>query len=57
MDNQGAICISKSYENSRRSKHFVIKYHFIKYLTENNVMYVPSNENVADIFTKALPFS
>ena len=59
-DNQSAINMWESYENSRRSHHIDIKYHFIKDLVHKNVIklgYTPTNDNVGDIFTKALnPF-
>jgi len=41
----------------RRSKHIAIRHHFIRELVTNNIIvfeYVPSADNVADIFTKPL---
>lgn len=56
-DNQGAIALAKNPVQHQRSKRINIRYHFIRQEIQNgsvNVMYVTSNENVADIFTKAL---
>jgi KUP system potassium uptake protein len=55
-DNQGTIALAKNPVQHQRSKHIDIRYHFIrqKILKGSvNVMYVTSNENVADIFTKS----
>ena len=41
-----------------RSKHIEIKYHFIRDYVQKGVVrleYISTNEQVADIFTKALP--
>lgn len=57
MDNQSAIAMIQSFENSRRSKHIDIKAHFIKDLVNLKILqvsYVPTSDNVADIMTKAL---
>lgn len=57
MDNKGAICLAKSNENSKRSKHIDIRMHYIKDLVRNNVLdieYVSSDKNIADICTKSL---
>lgn len=57
VDNQSAISMIKNYENSRRSKHIDIKAHFIKDIVNKGMLqvsYVPSESNVADIFTKSL---
>ena len=38
-------------------KHISIKFHFIKELVEKEIMeikYIPTNDNIADIFTKGL---
>ena len=54
-DNQGAIALIKSPNNHTRSKHIDIKYHFIREKFHEqliDVLYVPSNENIADLFTK-----
>jgi hypothetical protein len=57
-DNQAAIALSKDNKFHSRTKHISIRHHFIREAVENGqitVHYVPSNENVTDIFTKALP--
>ena len=55
VDNQGAINLAKNPVNHQRSKHIDIKYHFIRSEIQNgnvNLQYVPTDDNVADIFTK-----
>ena len=54
-DNQGAINLAKNPVSHKRSKHIDIRYHFIRSeVNDGNVIlnYIPSNENVADLFTK-----
>jgi len=54
-DNQGAIASCKNPVQHQRSKHIDIKYHFIRSEFQNgvlNLMYVPTADNVADVFTK-----
>lgn len=60
VDNQGAIALAKNPVYHQRSKHMDIKYHFIRSQVDNEnvkLVYVPSDENVADMFTKPLPKS
>ena len=55
VDNQGAINLAKNPVNHQRSKHIDIKYHFIRSEIQTGTIelkYVPTDENVADIFTK-----
>ena len=55
-DNQGAIKLAKNPAFHKRSKHIDIKYHFIRSETQRstiNLRYVASEDNLADIFTKA----
>ena len=55
VDNKGAIDLAKNPVHHQRSKHVDIKYHYIrsKILDGSFVLYyVPSKENLADIFTK-----
>ena len=55
VDNKGAIDLGKNPVYHQRSKHIGIKYHYIrsKILDGSFVLkYIPSKENVADIFTK-----
>ena len=56
-DNQSAIKLSENPVQSKRTKHIDIRYHFIRLQVEDgivNVEYIPTNENVADMFTKPL---
>jgi hypothetical protein len=55
MDNQGAIAIAKRGCNSKRTRHFVINYAYLRDVHKKgrvNFIYTPSKHNVADIFTK-----
>ena len=57
-DNQGAIALSKNPTSHSRTKHIDIKYHYVRDLitrNEINVIYCPSNNMIADLFTKGLP--
>ena len=57
-DNISAISISKNPVMHSKTKHIPIKYHFLReQVLEQKVKleYVPSKEQVADIFTKPLP--
>jgi len=57
MDNQSAMTLMRNGVFNRRSKHIDVRYHF---LSENikkgkiKLSYVPSSENLADVFTKPL---
>lgn len=58
IDNQSTIKLIQNNINSKASKHIAIKYHFIKDVINKKMIslsYVPTDENVSDIFTKALP--
>ena len=57
MDNQSAIRLVKNPEFHKRSKHIDVRYHFIREKYEEKVFtiqYIASNEQLGDIFTKAL---
>lgn len=57
-DNQGAIALASNNKFHARTKHIDLRYHFIRDLVKNGTLrlqYCPTAENVADIFTKALP--
>lgn len=57
LDNQSAIRLIKNPEMHTRAKHISVRYHFIRELYEKgdiNVTYVNTNDQEADIFTKAL---
>ena len=54
-DNQASLSLARNPNNHKRTKHIDIKYHFIRHeYNRNNIVliYTPTNENVADIFTK-----
>eukprot|EP00253_Pinus_taeda_P005995 PITA_05995 len=57
-DNTSAISISKNPVMHSKTKHILIKYHFLReQVLEQKIKleYVPSMEQVADILTKPLP--
>ena len=57
-DNQGAIALTQNPEYHARTKHIDIRYHFIRqHVDEGSIelIYCPTHENTADIFTKPLP--
>lgn len=54
-DNQGAIALVDNPVHHQRSKHIDMKYHFIRdecHRGKINVVYMPTSDMVADIFTK-----
>ena len=56
-DNQSTIAVSKNGVRSERTKHVDVKYHFVTEAVEAGVVklkWVPTTEQEADIFTKAL---
>jgi hypothetical protein len=57
-DNQGAIALSKDNKFHSRTKHIDLRYHFICEAVKDGkikVNYIPTDNNVSDIFTKPLP--
>ena len=59
-DNQSAIELAKNPVHHQRSKHIDIKYHFIREKVKDEVfelVYHPSQEMIADVLTKSLPFA
>ena len=55
VDNQGAISLAKNPVHHQRSKHIDIRYHYVRLEVQRGsvqFVYVTSEENVADIFTK-----
>jgi hypothetical protein len=58
-DNTSTISISKNLVMHSKTKHIPIKYHFLQeQVAEKNIRveYVGTKEQVADIFTKPLPW-
>ena len=56
-DNQSTIALAKDNKFHSRTKHINIHYHFIRKAVEDGnivVNYIPTAENIADIFTKSL---
>ena len=57
-DKKSAIAITKNPVSHEISKHISIKYHFIREAQEKDEIqlhYCQTGEQLADIFTKALP--
>ncbi|KAI5323716.1 hypothetical protein L3X38_032788 [Prunus dulcis] len=57
-DNTSAIAMSKNPVFHQRSKHIRKKFHFIRDAIQNgeiDLVYCKGEEQIADIFTKALP--
>ena len=57
-DNTSAISVSKNPVMHSKTKHIPIKFHFLREQVLDNVVrleYVPTIEQLADIFTKPLP--
>ena len=58
QDNQGCIALAKNPVYHSRTKHIDIKFHFLREKVLEEVItleYKPTEEMVADGFTKALP--
>jgi hypothetical protein len=56
-DNTGAIDMAKDPKFHSRTKHIDIRYHFIREVVEEEkleLVYVPGEDNIADILTKPL---
>jgi hypothetical protein len=57
MDNNGAMANTHNNKNHHHTKHICIKHHFTKEciaLSDVGFIYIPSNDNLADILTKPL---
>ncbi|KAJ3552017.1 hypothetical protein NP233_g12969 [Leucocoprinus birnbaumii] len=58
IDNNGAIDMTKTYRGHKQTKHIDVRHHFIKEkveMGEFSPVYIPSEDNVADLLTKPLP--
>jgi hypothetical protein len=56
-DNQSCVKLSENPVFLDRSKHIEIKYHYIRDMVQRkavHVQYLPTHEQIADIFTKSL---
>ena len=56
-DNQSCIKLTENPVFHDKSKHIEIKYHYILYMVQKgaiNLLYVPIEEQVADVLTKPL---
>jgi hypothetical protein len=56
-DNTSAICVSKNPVLHSKTKDIPIKYHFLREKVTNQIVqvhYIPTTEQIADIFTKPL---
>ena len=56
-DNQSAISLAKDYVQHSKSKHIAIHYHYVRHEVKKGsimVEHCPSDQMIADIFTKAL---
>ena len=57
-DNQGAICIAKNPVVQARTKHIDIRHHYVREAVSDDIVrlqYCPTEEMIADIFTKPIP--
>ena len=57
VDNDGAIKLAFNPLSSARTKHIDVRFHFVRGLVSSGIIaveYVPTNEQRADILTKAL---
>ena len=57
-DNTGSIALAGNPEHHARTKHIDVKYHLTREHLERGtiaLLYVPTKDNTADVFTKALP--
>lgn len=57
-DNQACIRVAESDKPTRRMKHVDVRFHFVKNEIDAGIvrlLYVPSEDQVADVMTKGLP--
>jgi len=58
VDNKSAIAILQNYVLSDKSKHFLVKFHYVRELVASgdiDFKYVETYLNIADLLTKPLP--
>ncbi len=58
VNNQSTIKIANNVESAKRSRHFNIKYHYLReQVTAGNltIEYVKTTQQLADVITKPLP--
>ena len=57
VDNQSSIKLIKNPEFHKKTKHIDVRYHFVREAYNDKVFdleYVPSGDQLADVFTKPL---
>ena len=57
-DNQGAIALARNPQFHARTKHIDTQHHFVRekqHSGEVDLQYIPTDQQVADGLTKALP--
>ena len=57
-DNQGVISLARDNKFHARTKHIDLQYHFVHEVVKDGkivMKYIPTSDNITDIFTKALP--
>lgn len=57
IDNQSAIKLAKNSDFHKRSKHIDVRFHYVRDVLNRNeikIFYVPSENQLVDIFTKPL---
>jgi hypothetical protein len=60
IDNKSAMALAENPIDHKRTKHIHLRYHFIRdHVLKGDIIlvYIPTNENIADLFTKATSFA